>query len=156
MKKILSTIVAFIAILGLSGCNSTGGVSKQGVGAATGAVLGGIAGSTVGHGNGKTAATIGGSLIGGFLGGSIGKSMDQVDQLKMNQALESNKTNQSSAWSNPDNHNNYSVTPTRTFTGPNGEPCRDFTTTAKVSGQPQTIYGTACRDGNGKWRIVSS
>lgn len=149
-KKALTT---FFVLGLLTACSN---INKQDIGAATGAVIGGVAGSTVGKGHGKTAATIAGTVLGGFLGGSIGHSMDEVDQLKMNQALESNRTNQPTSWTNPDNHNNYSVTPTRTFTGPNGEPCRDFTTTAIVGGQKQSIYGTACRDSAGKWRIVSS
>lgn len=153
MKKILAMAGAILIALGLAACDS---VSDQSIGAATGAVLGGVAGSTVGGGDGKVAATIGGTIIGGFLGGAIGKSMDDVDQLKLNQSLESNRTGQSTSWSNPDNGNAYAVTPTRTFTDPNGQPCRDFTTTATIDGSRKTIYGTACRDNSGKWRIVSS
>jgi len=153
MKKLIGIMTVSLAALGLAACSS---VSKQDAGTATGAILGGAAGSTVGHGTGKTAATIGGSVVGGILGGAIGKSMDDVDQLKLNQSLESNRTNQTTSWSNPDNHNSYSVTPTRTFTGASGEPCRDFTTKAVINGKGQTIYGTACRNSQGKWRVVSS
>lgn len=153
MNKLLSISIASLAALGLSSCSN---VSNQEIGAGTGAVLGGVAGSFVGQGTGKTAATIAGAVIGGVLGGSIGKSMDQVDQLKMNQALENSRTNQTTSWSNPDRNSAYSVTPTRTFTGPSGEPCRDFTTKANINGKSETLYGTACRDNSGKWRIISS
>lgn len=153
MKKISTVMLTSLVSLGLVGCSS---ISNQDIGAGTGAVLGGIAGSTVGKGHGKTAATIAGAVVGGALGGAVGKSMDDVDRLKMNQALEANRTNQTATWTNPDNSTTYALTPTRTFTGPGGEPCRDFTTNAKVNGQNQTLYGTACRDSSGKWRIVSS
>jgi len=146
------TCLAALGLL-LAGCES---VSKQDVGAVTGGALGGVLGSTVGQGNGKTVAIIAGTLGGALLGGAIGKSMDTTDQLKANQALESNRSNQPSTWTNPDNNNSYSVTPTRTFTGANGQPCRDFTTNATINGQPQTVVGTACRDSNGKWRLVSN
>jgi len=139
--------------LALTACQS---VTKQDVGAVTGGALGGVLGSTVGGGNGKTAAIIVGTLGGALIGGAIGKSMDTVDQMKANQALESNRTNQPSSWTNPDNNNSYSVTPTRTYTGNTGQPCRDFTTNATINGQNQVINGTACRDSNGKWRIVNN
>ncbi len=147
-----------VALVGLSvvlvGCE--GGINKQGVGAVTGGALGGVLGSQVGQGNGRTAAIIAGTLGGALIGGSIGKSMDTVDQMKANQALESNRSNQTSTWTNPDNNNTYAVTPTRTFTGANGQPCRDFSTNATIGGQNQAVNGTACRDSSGQWRIVSN
>ncbi|MBB72382.1 MAG: hypothetical protein CMF50_08285 [Legionellales bacterium] len=127
--------------------------NKQNIGAATGAVIGGVAGSTMGKGHGKTAAIIGGTMLGGLIGGSIGKSMDDVDHLKMQQALESSKTNQTVSWVNPDTHNSYAVTPTQTYTT-NNTPCRKFTTVATIDGKQQTVEGTACRQ-NGKWVMKS-
>lgn len=145
-----------LAVLGLTLTACEGGVSKQGVGAVTGGALGGVLGSQVGGGNGKTAAIIAGTLGGALIGGAIGKSMDTVDQMKANQALETNRTNQTSNWTNPDNNNTYAVTPTRTFTGPDGQPCRDFNTNATIGGQNQVVSGTACRNSSGQWRIVSN
>jgi surface antigen len=155
MKKFLSIVVTSMTILGLGGCSSF--VSHDNVSSTrTSAASRSVESTSVNQAQTKTATTTTATVSSGFLSGSTGKSMDEVDQLKMNQALESNRTNQSSSWSNPATHNNYSVTPTRTFTGPNGEPCRDFTTNAIVNGERNSIYGTACRDNAGKWRIVSS
>lgn len=156
MRRLWQCMTVVCLGLVLVGCQEGGGISKQGVGAVTGGALGGVLGSQVGGGNGKTAAIIAGTLGGALIGGSIGKSMDTVDQMKANQALESNRSNQTSTWTNPDNSNTYAVTPTRTFTGANGQPCRDFTTNATINGQNQLINGTACRDSNGQWRIVSN
>lgn len=102
------------------------------------------------------AATSSSTTIGGVLGGNVGKSMDDMDQVKVNQLLETSKTNQTSNWTNTATHTTFAATPTRTFTSPTGEPCRDFTVTAVNNGQPETVYGTACRDGNGQWHVISS
>lgn len=102
------------------------------------------------------AATSSSTTIGGVLGGNVGKTMDDMDQVKVNQILESSKTNQTSNWTNTTTHTTYAATPTRTFTSPTGEPCRDFTVTAVTNGQPETVYGTACRDSNAQWHVVSS
>ena len=152
MNKTFVFVVAAIATLGLSGCITTSSSSNQDVSATTGPMLGDMASTTTTTSTTSSSHTTGSSV----LGGPIGKSMDNIDQLKLNQALESNRTNQTTSWSNPDNQNSYAVTPTRTFTGASGEPCRDFTTAATVNGSRQTIYGTACRSSSGKWCIISS
>ena len=89
-----------------------------------------------------------------MLGGHIGQSMDEVDRMKMSRALETCQTNQTTRWVNPDNGNRYSVTPKRTYSR-HGQPCREYTTTAIIGGKKQEIYGTACRQADGSWRVVS-
>ena len=150
MKKSIGILFAALVTLSLTGCITTS--SNQDVNATTGPMLGGVTGTDPSSSVSTTSHSSGSSV----LGGAVGKSMDNVDQLKLNQALESNRTNQTTSWSNPDNHNAYAVTPTRTFTGASGEPCRDFTTSATIDGSRQTIYGTACRGASGKWKIISS
>ncbi len=98
-----------------------------------------------------------GTMASGTLSGSTGSSMDSVDRAKLNQALETNRTGQGTSWTNPSSKVAFSVTPTRTFNSPTGDPCRDFTTAStNGAGQSNTVYGTACRDGAGQWHIVSS
>lgn len=70
-------------------------------------------------------------------------------------ALENNKSNQSSDWVNPDTGNSGGVTPVRTFTNAHGQPCREFLSTIIIAGQQQQGYGTACRQPDGSWHIVS-
>ncbi len=156
MKKMMNltigvTLAAIVAV-GLSGCSS---ISKQTVGSVTGSAVGGAVGSTIGKGHGRTVATIGGSVAGALLGGAIGKSMDQVDKMKMNQALENSRTGQATTWNNPDSGDQYTVTPTKTYTSVDNQPCRDFTTTATIEGQRQEVNGKACRQANGKWKVVA-
>jgi len=88
------------------------------------------------------------------VGGNIGRSMDDSDRLKTAHALESVHTNVPSRWVNPDTRAQYTVTPTRTFDAPSG-PCREFTVQAVIGGQPETVYGTACRQPDGSWKTIN-
>lgn len=133
---------------GLGHCN------RAALGAILGGVTGGVIGAQIGKGSRRTAATISGALIGVIVGGTIGRSMDQVDQACVGQALEQAPTGQTIAWSNPDG-GHYQVTPYRTFQEPNGRYCREYTTEANVAGRRQQLYGTACRQPDGSWERLS-
>ncbi|MCX7114725.1 MAG: RT0821/Lpp0805 family surface protein [Gammaproteobacteria bacterium] len=141
-------------ILGLSmalvACQN---ITHEGVGTVTGGVVGGLIGSQFGGGAGKVAAAAGGALLGAYLGGNIGKSMDKVDQMQMQRALETAPTGRPVAWSNPDNGNHYTVRPTRTYYE-HQHPCREYTTHALIGGKNQEVYGRACRQSDGSWKIV--
>ena len=149
MKKL---IVASLSLsVFLAGCSN---VTNEGVGTIGGGVVGGLLGSQFGSGSGKVAAAAGGALIGAFLGGKIGQYMDRQDRMEMQRALETAPTGQSINWSNPDNGNQYSVKPTRTYYS-NQQPCREYITHAVIGGKTQQIYGKACRQTDGSWRVVS-
>jgi hypothetical protein len=40
------------------------------------------------------------------------------------------------------------------YTAPNGQTCREFQSTALIGGQQQPVYGTACLQSDGAWRVV--
>jgi hypothetical protein len=40
------------------------------------------------------------------------------------------------------------------YTADNGQTCREFQSTATIAGQSQPIYGTACLQSDGAWRVV--
>ena len=40
------------------------------------------------------------------------------------------------------------------YTADNGQTCREFQSTAVIGGQSQPIYGTACLQSDGAWRVV--
>lgn len=146
----LSTV--FLAgTLIIGGCATSAGPQEQ-AGMIIGGALGGLLGSQVGGGSGRTAAIIVGTMAGAAIGGSVGRSMDETDRLKTSLALENVRTGVSTTWRNPDTQNEYAVTPTRTFTTDSG-PCREFTMDAVVGGVPDKIYGTACRQPDGSWRM---
>lgn len=153
MSKTSLLFVAGLLVLGLAGCQTP--PDKQQTGTVVGGVLGGVLGSNVGKGRGQTAAIIAGTLVGAVIGGEVGKYMDQTDQLKAQQALETSRTNQTTAWHNPDTGRDVSVTPTRTYTSSSGQNCREYNTIVTIDGKQQAAHGTACRQPNGTWHIVN-
>ncbi len=149
MKKLaIATLSCSIALVGCSQINN------EGVGTVTGGVVGGLLGSQFGGGSGKVAAAAGGALLGAFLGGKIGQYMDKQDKMEMQKALETAPTGKSVSWKNPDNGNQYSVKPTRTYYV-NSQPCREYVTNAMIGGKKEQIYGKACRQADGSWKVVS-
>jgi surface antigen len=150
MKKFISIIL----LLSLIGTLSIGCATKQEAGMLTGAAVGAAVGSTVGHGSGRNFAIFLGSIVGANIGATVGQYMDEQDRLRTAAILESNRTDQSSSWQNPDTGYQYTVTPTKTVETAEG-PCREFTIdTAKVGGKTEQVYGTACRQPDGSWKIV--
>jgi surface antigen len=145
-RKILIPVLgaAIVSSVLVSGCSQR----------ETGTVIGGVAGAALGNqfgrGAGNVAMTAVGAIAGAYIGGAIGQNMDDTDRLKAQQALESTRTNESSSWTNPDNGNRYTVTPTRTY-NESGRACREYTTNAYIDGRKEVIRGTACRQSDGSW-----
>lgn len=145
------TALAIISSMLLAGCAQT---SKEDVGTVVGGALGGLVGSQFGGGKGKVAAAVAGAVAGAFIGGRVGRSMDELDRIKANRALEATPTGRTSTWQNPDTGHRYAVTPTETYVNDGGAPCRDYTTEAWIDGNREIIKGTACRQPDGTWRAV--
>lgn len=148
---LISTILmAFL----LMGCESTG--PKTAVGGLGGAAAGGLLAAALG---GSGTAIAAGTILGGLVGGAIGDRLDAADRQRANtaaaQALESSPSGQSVAWRNPDSGNAGAVTPVRTYQTSTGQYCREYTQTINIGGERHQSYGTACRQPDGTWRIVS-
>ncbi|HYH19061.1 MAG TPA: RT0821/Lpp0805 family surface protein [Azospirillum sp.] len=132
--------------------------SKQTVGTVLGGVAGGLAGSRFGGGAGKLAAVGIGTLLGAALGNAAGSSLDRADVAYAQRAevqAYNAPTGSTIRWNNPQNGNWGTYTPTREGTGPSGEYCREYQTTFSVGGQIERGTGTACRQPDGTWRVVS-
>lgn len=153
MRNRAFLIVSLAGMLALSGCATTQGQQEQ-AGMVIGGILGGVLGSQVGGGHGRTAAIIAGSLAGAAIGGNIGRSMDEVDRMKTAATLETVRTGVTTSWENPDTGAYYEVTPTRTYQTSQG-PCREYTVDAQIGGRTEQIYGTACRQADGSWKVVN-
>ena len=149
MKKLIVTSLSLSVFL--AGCTQ---VTNEGVGTVTGGVVGGLLGSQFGGGSGKVAAAAGGALLGAFLGGKIGQYMDRQDRMEMQRALETAPTGREVNWKNPDNGNQYTVRPTRTYYVAE-QPCREYITHAVIGGKTEQIHGKACRQADGSWRVVN-
>lgn len=150
MKQTLICLL-LISGLGVTGCTTTQGPNEQS-GMVIGGLLGGILGNQIGGGDGRTAAIIVGTMIGASIGGNIGRSMDETDRMRVNQSLETVRTGVPSSWKNPDTGNQYQVVPTRTYETSSG-PCREYTLDAVVGGRKEKVYGTACRQADGSWKV---
>lgn len=145
-------ILLFTLILSLSGCATDPGRDQEQAGMVIGGILGGVLGAQVGKGHGRTVAIIAGSLIGASIGGSVGRSMDTTDRLKTAQTLESVRTGVPSSWQNPDSGHQYTVVPTRTYEAASG-PCREYIVDAVIGGKKEKVYGSACRQADGSWKV---
>ncbi len=157
--KIAKIAAAVVLSLGLAACQTTGG-PKQTAGTVVGAGLGALIGSQFGKGTGKLAAIGAGTFLGALLGSEIGRSMDEADRRyaaqTAQQALEYNKTGAPAEWRNPDNGHSGQVVPTRTYRTADGRYCREFQQTVTIGGRTESAYGTACRQPDGSWQIVSN
>lgn len=158
-RRLLAAV--FAGALGLGGCAEQGGPGpKETIGGLGGAAVGGFLGSQVGSGTGQLAATAAGAVLGGIVGSSIGRSLDRADRVHATRttydALEHNRTGQASTWRNPDTGHSGTVTPTETYQRGDGRYCREFQQTVTIGGKREQAYGTACRQPDGSWKIVSS
>ena len=152
-----------IAALG----TATSGCGGMGENEAAGSILGGVAGAVVGNqfgkGDGKTAATALGAVVGAMVGGNIGRSLDATSRQRAGaaaeHALETADVGEAITWENPNNAGGPaygSATVTRQGADSEGRTCREFQQTVIIGGREEQSYGTACRDDNGDWKIVTS
>lgn len=150
MKKrmLLITTAAFCGALTIASCSTP--PSNQDIGTVTGGVIGGLIGSQFGGGAGQVAAAAAGAVVGAYIGNKIGESMDETDQLKQQQAI---AASQPTTWTGQ-NGNKYTVKPQKTYVQ-NNQVCRQYTTTATIEGKAETVTGTACKQSNGTWKVVS-
>ncbi len=153
----LATLALVVPFLALAGCssNSTFG-PKTGIGAGLGAAGGGLLGAAAGGG---TTGILAGVLLGGLAGGAVGNALDQEDERiaarTSQRALESQPSGQTAAWRNPDSGNSGTFTPVRTFQAADGRFCREYQQTVSIDGEQNRAFGTACRQPDGTWQIVS-
>lgn len=150
MIKGLQKAIILIAIIPMIlGCVST----REEAGALTGAAVGAVLGSTVGRGHNRPFAVWLGAVVGASIGSTVGRYMDEQDRMKTIHILETQRTNTATTWVNPDTNNTYTMTPTKTYSIAEG-PCREFTLDAQIGGKSEEIYGTACRQADGSWKVV--
>jgi surface antigen len=148
IKKII--LIPFLA-LSLSACNGNG----EGFGTLIGGILGGVIGSEISDGN--TGGVLLGAAIGAAIGNSIGNELDENDrtrqQYAFQQAMEHNQTGSTIEWYNPDSGNSGAYVPQPAYQEVNGGYCREFNQEVQIAGETQEMYGTACRQPDGTWKI---
>jgi surface antigen len=157
-KKLTTVSVAALLAVSLVACESTGGTKQTG-GALLGGVGGAIAGAQFGSGTGRIAAAVAGTLLGALIGSEVGRSLDKADLAyanNANQRAQSAPLNQPIQWNNPETGNYGTITPVRDGTDQRtGAYCREFQQTVTIGGKTESAYGTACRQPDGTWKVVS-
>lgn len=132
------------------------------VGSNSGAILGGAAGGVTGAALGASAspqhsweAATGGAILGMLLGGAVGHAADIGDQYCTTQAIVAGPVGQPVFWANPAYGMRYQVMPTRQYLR-GSTTCRDYQASALIDGRVQQVRGTACRQVDGSWQLISS
>lgn len=158
--KLVSWVSGMAALAGLSlaACSSSSG-PKEASGTVVGAGAAASAGNVIGGGAGsRLSGTLTGAALGGFLGNRIGAALDDDDKRRayaaQMQALEAGPSGAPVAWRNPDSRRYGNVVPGPVYQV-DGAPCRQYTHTVYIDGRPQTERGTACRNSDGTWSVIS-
>lgn len=160
-RNLLAGLFAASLVPALAGC---AGMSEN---ETAGTILGGVAGAVVGNqfgdGDGKTAATALGAIIGATVGREIGHSLDQTSRRRADaatrRALDTASVGEGITWENPANAGGPArgtAKITRHGADRQGRTCREYHQTVVIGGKEVQSYGTACRDDNGDWKIVSA
>jgi surface antigen len=131
---------------------ATGCATKRDTGAAMGGVVGALAGGAVGD----TPGMLIGGVLGALLGREVGAEFDRRDREQAAYILEHHGTQQTGQWVNPDTGYEYEMTPVETYYRAPDEPCREFQMLVDMRGQPERVFGTACRQPDGSWQIVGT
>ena len=153
MHKVSYLAVLIALTVFVSGCASHQIPSRETQGAVAGGVIGGVLGASIGDGDGRVIATAAGTLLGSLFGAHVGRQLDELDRYRAGQTLETARTGTSQRWVNPDSGVKYGVTPTRTYDSGHGTPCREFTMDAEIGGKTEQVYGSACRQADGTWKM---
>lgn len=162
MRKMLkrSKAVAAVSVLALTLAACAENRNKETMGTLFGAAIGGLAGSAIDNdGAGGAAAITLGAIAGAAIGNSIGRELDEADRIRMYRtqqtAFETSPSFQESEWVNPDTGARGSITPQPAYRSAQGQYCREYQQEVMVGGRREQAYGTACRQPDGTWKIVS-
>lgn len=122
-----------------------------------GALLGGAGGAAIGSQVGRNGDPVNillGAAAGALVGGAVGNWMDRTDQACVAQVLEQVPDGRMVSWDGGPEEPYYAVTPRRSYdTG--GQTCREYVAVAEIDGRDEQVYGTACREADGSWRIMN-
>ncbi len=101
-----------------------------------------------------TTLTIGGCQIqmGVYAGLTESDRLIMADATQ--QALDNNRTGESTNWSNDETGHLGTITPTATRKSSAGEDCRGYQETFTIDGETQRGDGIACRTANGVWETI--
>jgi len=132
-----------------------GHCDRDRVGTALGAVAGGAIGAAVSDGDDRLIAILAGATIGAVIGHEIGDRMDDRDRACFGHSLELLEDGRRVEWVGSTRDMVYALTPDRRFER-DGQVCRHFTLVRTIDGRQVKKPGSACRYGEGDWRMVKA
>jgi surface antigen len=132
-----------------------GRCDRERVGTVLGAVVGGAIGASVADGRDKLIAILAGATIGAIIGREIGEDMDRDDHACFGHSLELLEDGRRVRWEGARPGLYWMLTPDRRFER-DGRVCRHFTLVREVGGRTVRKRGSACRFGDGDWRMIRS
>ena len=141
--RLAATLIALA--LAVSGCTTTG----------SGSVVGGFAGSQQ-----RTSPAAGQAIIRALGGGLVASSGGQLSSQERQQALEAEykaleyaQVGQPTMWGDLQGRHGEvrAATPYRV----GSQDCRQYTHTIVLGAQPQVLRGTACRNADGSWSLLT-
>ena len=125
------------------------------VATAVGAVAGGVIGSKVASDENKLIAILAGAAIGAVIGNEIDKELDDDDRRCFGHSLELLEDGRRVQWDGARSGMFYTLTPTARFER-DGRVCRRFTLVRDFSGKQIRKQASACRYGEGEWRMIKA
>ena len=130
-----------------------GRCDRDRVGTVLGAVVGGAVGSQVGNDDNRLIAILVGATIGAIIGHEIGDSMDRDDRACFGHSLELLDDGHRVRWDGARPGVSYLLIPEGRFERDN-RVCRRFTLVHDSGGRKVKKRGSACRYGEGEWRMI--
>ncbi len=155
-KLLKGVALVTLVVIALTGCATMEANPKTTIGAVGGGTLGGLIAAAAGGSPAVIAASVvGGILVGGLVGNLLDERDKRMAAAAEQKALETAPSGTRVAWQNPDTGHSGTVTPIRTYQTSSGQYCREYQTDVTVGGKSEKAYGTACRQPDGSWKIVS-
>ncbi len=130
-----------------------GRCDRDRVGTVLGAVVGGAVGASASRGDNRLIAILAGAAIGAIIGREIGGDMDDRDRACFGHSLELLEDGHRVYWDGARPGMRYVMTPDRRFAR-DDRVCRRFKLVREFDGGRVTRYGSACRFGDGEWRML--
>lgn len=133
----------------------SGRCDRAQVGTVLGAVIGGAVGSTVAKGDSRLIAILVGATVGAVIGREIGRDMDRNDHACLAHGLELASDGGRVRWDGARPGMVYVMTAGSGFQR-DGLSCRRFTLEREWDGRRTRQAGSACRVGDGEWRMLDN
>ena len=147
-------VPALMAAALLAGCQTSQSEPK-----AAGGTYGGVINSQYGAGNPKLAQSGVGTLLGAFVGKDVVSGLSKEDQGFAETAAKrayAAPVGERVGWTNPQSGNSGTITSTREGYNAQGTYCREYQQTVTVGRNTELVYGTACKQADGAWKIVTN